>query len=144
MDDFARLAQQEIEIKRIRRRQGFWIHVVVWALTGVLLFVIWLLATPDSMPWFIIPILAWAIILGAHAAWVFLLRSPQEIIMAQQPAQGSALATEPFAAQPAPRPATEPLAAQPHGLEPLSQPSEPDPQPLQQPSGAVVDQEVPQ
>lgn len=85
MDDFARLAQQEIELKRIRRRQTFWIHVVVWALTGLLLFVIWLLATPDSMPWFIIPILAWGIILGAHAAWVFLLRSPQEIIMAQTP-----------------------------------------------------------
>ena len=127
MDDFAQLAQQEIEIKRIRRRQGFWIHLVVWALTGLLLFVIWLLATPDSMPWFIIPILAWAIILGAHAAWVFLLRSPQEIIMAQQPAQGRA---------------AEPLAMQPGEPGLLSQQPESDSQPLQQPSGAAVDQEV--
>jgi hypothetical protein len=81
MDEFGRLAYQEMEIKRIAQRRVFWLHFVVWVLTGLLLFVIWLLATPNVMPWFVIPILAWAIGVGAHAAWVFMVRSPQEIIM---------------------------------------------------------------
>ncbi len=81
MDEFGKLAYQELEVRRAAHRQVFWLHAVVWALTGVLLFVIWLLATPDAMPWFIIPILAWGIFLGGHAAWVFVVRNPQEIIM---------------------------------------------------------------
>jgi hypothetical protein len=81
MDEFGKLAFQELEARRAAHRRIFWLHAVVWALTGLLLFVIWQLATPDAMPWFIIPILAWAIFLGGHAAWVFAIRNPQEIIM---------------------------------------------------------------
>jgi hypothetical protein len=90
MDEFGRLAYQEMEIRRIAQRRVFWLHLVVWALTGLLLFVIWLLATPDVMPWFVIPILAWAIGVGGHAAWVFMVRSPQEIIMdRERPAEAA-------------------------------------------------------
>ena len=84
MDEFGRLAYQEMEVRRIAQRRVFWLHLVVWALTGLLLFVIWLLATPDAMPWFVIPILAWAIGVGGHAAWVFMVRTPQDIIMDRQ------------------------------------------------------------
>jgi hypothetical protein len=98
MDDFGKLAQQELALRRVRRRQAFWVHLTVWALTSLLLFVIWLLTTPDSMPWFIIPILAWAILIGAHAVWVFGVRSTQEIIMDKErpdwPAMGPALGDE--------------------------------------------------
>lgn len=84
MDEFGKLAYQELEVRRAAHRRVFWLHLVVWALTGLLLFVIWLLATPDAMPWFLIPILAWGIFVGGHAAWVFMLRSPQEIIMERE------------------------------------------------------------
>ncbi len=84
MDEFGKLAYIELEVRRASHRRVFWLHFVVWALTGVLLFVIWLLATPDAMPWFVIPILAWAIFVGGHAAWVFMIRTPQEIIMERE------------------------------------------------------------
>jgi uncharacterized membrane protein YhaH (DUF805 family) len=84
MDDFGKLAWQELEARRAARRQLFWLHFTIWALVGVLLFVIWLLATPHVMPWFLIPIFAWGIFLGGHAAYVFILRSPQEILVARQ------------------------------------------------------------
>lgn len=84
MDEFGKLAYLELEVRQASHRRVFWLHFVVWALTGVLLFVIWLLATPDAMPWFVIPILAWAIFVGGHAAWVFMIRSPQQILMERE------------------------------------------------------------
>ena len=65
-------------------RQLFWLHLLVWAMTGVLLAVIWVLATRHSMPWFLIPICAWAIFLGAHAVYAFIMHSPQEILMERE------------------------------------------------------------
>ena len=84
MDDFGTLAWREVEARRAARRQLFWLHFLVWAMTGVLLAVIWVLATRHSMPWFVIPICAWAIFLGAHAAYAFIMRSPQEIMMERE------------------------------------------------------------
>jgi 2TM domain len=84
MDEFGNLAWRELEARRAARRQIFWLHFFVWALTGVLLAVIWVLATRHSMPWFVIPICAWGIFLGAHAAYAFIVRTPQEIIMERE------------------------------------------------------------
>jgi hypothetical protein len=84
MDDFGHLAWRELEARRTTRRQVFWLHFLVWLLTGVLLAVIWAMATRHSMPWPLIPICAWGIFLGAHAAYAFILRSPQEIIMERE------------------------------------------------------------
>jgi uncharacterized protein (DUF983 family) len=47
MDEFGGLAYQELEVRRIAQRRAFWLHLVVWAL---MLLVIWLLATPNVMP----------------------------------------------------------------------------------------------
>eukprot|EP00584_Thalassiosira_punctigera_P023438 CAMPEP_0172573484 /NCGR_PEP_ID=MMETSP1067-20121228/136213_1 /TAXON_ID=265564 ORGANISM="Thalassiosira punctigera, Strain Tpunct2005C2" /NCGR_SAMPLE_ID=MMETSP1067 /ASSEMBLY_ACC=CAM_ASM_000444 /LENGTH=131 /DNA_ID=CAMNT_0013366089 /DNA_START=58 /DNA_END=453 /DNA_ORIENTATION=+ len=44
------------------------VHGVVWALVGMLLFTINLLTTFLIPPWFIFPVLGWGIGLGAHAA----------------------------------------------------------------------------
>ena len=81
LDDFGHLAWRELDARRTTRRQVFWLHFLVWLLTGVLLAVIWAMATRHTMPWPLIPICAWGIFLGAHAAYAFILRSPQEIIM---------------------------------------------------------------
>ena len=84
IDEFGNLAWRELEARRAARRQIFWVHFFVWLLTGVLLALIWFLTTRHAMPWFLIPICSWAIFLGAHAAYVFIVRTPQEIIMERE------------------------------------------------------------
>jgi hypothetical protein len=57
--------------------------LIVWAAISVFLFVIWLL-TGRGYPWFVIPIGAWAIVIVAHAAFAFVLRSPEDILLERE------------------------------------------------------------
>jgi len=83
MDEFGRAALREREAMRIRRRQWFWMDLIVWGAISVFLFVIWLLAG-RGFPWFVIPTGAWAIVVAAHAAFAFLLRSPEDILLERE------------------------------------------------------------
>ena len=83
MDEFGKAALREREALRIARRQWFWMDLIVWAAISVFLFVIWLLAG-GGFPWFVIPVGAWAIVVCAHAAYAFLLRSPEDILLERE------------------------------------------------------------
>ena len=79
MDEFSRLAFLEWEAKRSSRRRGFWAHAVVWGALNTMLFVIWLVTGAD-FPWFVFPLLGTALPLASHAATVFVLRRPDDVI----------------------------------------------------------------
>jgi hypothetical protein len=83
MDEFGRAALREREAVRIARRQWFWMDLIVWAAISVFLFVIWLLAGA-GFPWFVIPVGAWGIVVVAHAAFAFVLRSPEDILLERE------------------------------------------------------------
>jgi hypothetical protein len=83
MDEFGRAALREREAVRIARRQWFWMDILVWAAISVFLFVIWLLAGA-GFPWFVIPVGAWGIVVVAHAAFAFVLRSPEDILLERE------------------------------------------------------------
>lgn len=87
VDEFARAALREREALRIARRQWFWLDLVVWAAISVFLLVIWLL-TGTGYPWFIIPAGAWGIVIVAHAAFAFLLKSPEDILLERERREG--------------------------------------------------------
>jgi len=83
MDEFGRAALRERQAVRIARRQWFWLDLIVWAAISVFLFVIWVLAG-GGFPWFVIPTGAWGIVVAAHAAFAFLLRSPEDILLQRE------------------------------------------------------------
>jgi hypothetical protein len=83
MDEFGKAALREREAVRIARRQWFWMDLIVWAAISVFLFVIWLLAGA-GFPWFIIAVGAWGIVVVAHAAFAFVLRSPEDILLERE------------------------------------------------------------
>ncbi len=80
MDEFGKMALRERQIQRIVRKQRFWLHFFVWVAISIFLFVIWLLTT-RGFPWFFFPILAWGVLIVAHAVWAFLLRDPEDILI---------------------------------------------------------------
>jgi hypothetical protein len=80
MDEFGKAALREREAVRIARRQWFWMDLLVWAAISVFLFVIWALAG-GGFPWFVIAVGAWGIVVVAHAAFAFVLRSPEDILL---------------------------------------------------------------
>ena len=83
MDEFGRAALREREAVRIARRQWFWMDLIVWAAISVFLFVIWLLAG-GGFPWFVIATGAWGIVVVAHAAFAFVLKSPEDILLERE------------------------------------------------------------
>ena len=83
MDEFGKAALREREAVRIARRQWFWMDLIVWAAISVFLFVIWALAG-GGFPWFIIAVGAWGIVVVAHAAFAFVLRSPEDILLERE------------------------------------------------------------
>jgi hypothetical protein len=83
MDEFGKAALREREAVRIARRQWFWMDLIVWAAISVFLFVIWLLAG-GGFPWFVIAVGAWGIVVVAHAAFAFVLRSPEDILLERE------------------------------------------------------------
>ncbi len=89
MDEFERAALREREALRIARRQWFWMDLIVWAAISVFLIVIWLISGA-GFPWFVIPIGAWAIVVVAHAAFAFVLKSPEDILLERDQRDGEA------------------------------------------------------
>ena len=83
MDEFGKAALREREAVRIARRQWFWMDLLVWAAISVFLFIIWLLAG-GGFPWFVIAVGAWGIVVVAHAAFAFVLRSPEDILLERE------------------------------------------------------------
>ena len=83
MDEFGRAALREREALRIARRQWFWMDLIVWAAISVFLFLIWWLAG-GGFPWFVIAVGAWGIVIVAHAAFAFVLRSPEDILLERE------------------------------------------------------------
>jgi uncharacterized membrane protein len=80
MDEFGELSLREREARRIARRQWFWLHLAVYAMIQVFLFVIWLLSSA-SYPWFIFPLFGWGVVVAAHAVYAFVVRDPEEIMV---------------------------------------------------------------
>jgi hypothetical protein len=83
MDEFGKAALREREAVRIARRQWFWMDLIVWAAISVFLFIIWALAG-GGFPWFVIAVGAWGIVVVAHAAFAFVLRSPEDILLERE------------------------------------------------------------
>ena len=83
MDEFGELANREREAKRIARRQWFWLHFAVFAMTQVFLVVIWALGFA-TYPWFIFPLFGWGIFVAAHAVYAFVVRTPEEIMIERE------------------------------------------------------------
>ena len=61
----------------------FTLALIVWAAISVFLFVIWVLAG-GGFPWFVIAVGAWGIVVVAHAAFAFVLRSPEDILLERE------------------------------------------------------------
>ena len=83
MDEFGELANREREAKRIARRQWFWLHLAVFAMTQVFLVVIWVLSSV-TYPWYIFPLFGWGIFVAAHAVYAFVVRAPEEIMIERE------------------------------------------------------------
>jgi hypothetical protein len=83
MDEFAEMAAREREAKRIARRQWFWLHFAVFAITQAFLVVIWTLTDVD-FPWFVFPLFGWGIVLAAHAVYAFVIKTPEEIMIERE------------------------------------------------------------
>jgi hypothetical protein len=83
MDEFGELANREREAKRIARRQWFWLHFAVFAMTQVFLIVIWALSSV-TYPWYIFPLFGWGIFVAAHAVYAFVVRAPEEIMIERE------------------------------------------------------------
>jgi hypothetical protein len=80
MDEFAREALAERQAWVAARQRVFWVHAVLWLTVNLLLVVIWAV-TGGGFPWFVFPLLGWLIGLAAHGGSVFLLRSPQDLML---------------------------------------------------------------
>jgi uncharacterized membrane protein YdbT with pleckstrin-like domain len=83
MDEFGKMALREHEAMRIARRQWFWMHFTVWVAFSIFMFFVWLLTT-RGWPWFLIPVLAWGIVVAAHWAYAYVVRDPEEILMLRE------------------------------------------------------------
>ena len=83
MDEFGELAAREREANRIARRQWFWLHLAVFVMTQVLLVIVWALSS-KTYPWFIFPLFGWGILVAAHAIYVFVVKTPEEIMIERE------------------------------------------------------------
>ena len=86
MDEFARQAVTEWEAERSSRRRVVALHAIVWGAVNLLLFVIWL-TTGAGFPWFVFPLFGWLVGLAAHAAGVYVLRTPDDVVLAREAAR---------------------------------------------------------
>ena len=82
MDDFGRQALTEWQGRRSSRRRGVAMHAVLWGSVNLLLVVVWKV-TGAGFPWFVFPLMGWFVGLAAHAATVYVLRSPDDAVMAR-------------------------------------------------------------
>ncbi len=83
MDEFSRAAFREREARLIKKRRVFILHLSVYVMTNIFLFVVWLM-TGAGYPWFIFPLGGWAIGLVAHFVAALLLSDPDDIVMERE------------------------------------------------------------
>lgn len=83
MDEFARQAVGEWAARRSARRRRVAMHAILWLAVNLLLVVIWAV-TGAGFPWFVFPLFGWLVALTAHAASTYVLRSPQDAILARE------------------------------------------------------------
>lgn len=81
MDEFGRQALAEWQGRRSARRRRVALHLILWLAVNLLLVVVWRVTGAGS-PWFVFPLFGWLVGLVAHAATVFVLRSPDDAVMA--------------------------------------------------------------
>ena len=86
MDEFARQALTEWTARRSARRRLVALHAILWAAVNLLLFVVWL-TTGAGFPWFVFPLFGWLVGLSAHAAGVYVLRTPDDVLMTREAAR---------------------------------------------------------
>jgi fatty acid desaturase len=86
MDEFTRQAIGEWEAKRSSRRRVVALHAIVWAAVNLLLFVVWAI-TGAGFPWFVFPLFGWLVGLAAHAGTVYVLRDPDDVVLAREAAR---------------------------------------------------------
>ena len=83
MDEFGELAVREREARRIARRQWFWLHFVVYATIQIFLLIVWTI-TGHNFPWFVFPLFGWGIFVAGHAAFAYIVRDPEEIMVERE------------------------------------------------------------
>jgi hypothetical protein len=93
MDEFARAAFRESEAKRIIRRRIFFLHLAIYAMTNVFIFVIWVV-TGGGHPWFLYPILGWGIGVVAHGVAAMGLADVNAVVLERDQTRMSTEATQ--------------------------------------------------
>ncbi len=83
MDEFALAAFREREARQILKRRTFYLHLAVFVAVQVMLVAIWALVG-GGFPWFLFPLMGWAIGLVAHGASAFLLSHPDDIVLQRE------------------------------------------------------------
>lgn len=83
MDEFSQQAFAEWQAGRSVARRGVWMHGIVFAAVNLLLIVIWAV-TGAGFPWFVFPLFGWLIGLAAHAASVYVLRTPDDEVFLRE------------------------------------------------------------
>lgn len=83
MDAFGRQALTEWEARRSSRRRLVALHAVVVAAVNLLLLVIWR-TTGADFPWFVFPLFGMLTLLSAHAGFVYVRRSPDDVVLARE------------------------------------------------------------
>ena len=58
---------REEALQRLKKKQDFRAHVLVYVLVNALLWAIWALATPDSLIWPVFPMAGWGVGLVMNA-----------------------------------------------------------------------------
>ena len=73
------MSEQEIKYQRAKKRvealKGFYVHLTVYVLVNLSLFLRNIIASPDHL-WFYWPLLGWSIAIALHALSVFSLNRP--------------------------------------------------------------------
>lgn len=83
MDDFAHAAFRERRAMHTMRQRALYLHASVWVAVNVFLIVIWAVTGAD-FPWFVFVLFGWGIGLTAHAASVFWISKPSDILLQQE------------------------------------------------------------
>ena len=56
--------------KRVKQKQGFYVHLTVYICVNIILVLIWLFPAGRGFPWFIFPIVGWGIAVLLHGLGV--------------------------------------------------------------------------
>ena len=57
--------------KRVKQKQGFYVHLTVYICVNIILVLIWTFPAGRGFPWFIFPIVGWGIAVLLHGLGVY-------------------------------------------------------------------------